>query len=144
MALVLASGCGGGEEPSARPPGDDPANGSPSDPLAAGRGGAKPVPEGELRGEADRGKQVYDQYCWTCHGRGGRGDGPTASGLVPKPADHTDPEYMGQLSDADLYRVIRDGGASVGRSPLMAPWGGVINDSDIRDLIGYLRQLSGT
>ena len=51
---------------------------------------------------------------------------------------------MGALSDAHLYKVIQQGGVSVGKSPLMAPWGGVVNDADIRDLIAFLRQLSGT
>ena len=43
-----------------------------------------------------------------------------------------------------LYKVVSQGGASIGKSPLMAPWGGVVNDEGIRDLIAYIRKLSGT
>ena len=51
---------------------------------------------------------------------------------------------MGQLSDEHVYKVIKEGAASVGKSPLMAPWGGILSDQDIRDVLGYLRTLSGT
>ena len=51
---------------------------------------------------------------------------------------------MGSLTDAQLYTVISKGGASVGKSPLMAPWGGVVNDQGIRDLIAFIRKLSST
>ena len=74
---------------------------------------------------------------------GGKGDGPGAP-TDPPPADHTDREYMASLSDAYLYQVIAQGGASVGKSPLMVPWGGVLSDEQIRDLIAHLRALSRT
>lgn len=34
-----------------------------------------------------RGQDLYMQYCQTCHGAQGRGDGPGAAGLTPPPAD---------------------------------------------------------
>ena len=136
--LLLAIGCGGAEEPS-EPPAPPPENGTrepPAPPPPA------PPPEGDLRGDAAAGAIVYAQYCVICHGAGGRGDGPAAPSN-PRPADHTDPAYMGSLSDADLYLVIEKGGAAVGKSPLMVPWGPVLRDQQIRDLIAHLRQLSG-
>ena len=36
----------------------------------------------------DRGKTLYKEYCAQCHGFTGKGDGPAASGLEPKPAIH--------------------------------------------------------
>jgi mono/diheme cytochrome c family protein len=101
------------------------------------------IPEG-LRGDAGEGAVIYGQFCATCHGAGGKGDGAASAGLDPKPADHTDSAYMGALSDEHLYLVIQKGGAAVGKSPLMAPWGGVLNDAQIRDLVALLRRLSGT
>ena len=35
------------------------------------------------------GRADYERYCAECHGAGGRGDGPLASGLDPRPADLT-------------------------------------------------------
>ena len=51
---------------------------------------------------------------------------------------------MASLSDQRLYQVISKGGASVGKSPMMAPWGGVINEQGINDLIASLRRLSSS
>lgn len=67
-----------------------------------------------------------------------------AASLVPRPADHTSHVYIASLSDAHLYSVIQKGGASVGKSPLMAGWGAVLPDPDIRDLIAHIRKLSGS
>jgi hypothetical protein len=51
---------------------------------------------------------------------------------------------MASLSDAYLYTVIQHGGAAVGKSSWMAGWGPALSDQSIRDLIAYLRSLSGT
>lgn len=67
-----------------------------------------------------------------------------APSLTPKPADHTDTTFMGGLSDEHLFLVIQKGGTAVGKSPLMAPWGGVLTTDQIKDLISHLRRLSGT
>jgi mono/diheme cytochrome c family protein len=33
--------------------------------------------------------ESFKQYCATCHGSGGRGDGPVASALLTRPTDLT-------------------------------------------------------
>ena len=42
-----------------------------------------------LLGESLVGKDSFEAYCATCHGPGGRGDGPTARALKNAPADLT-------------------------------------------------------
>lgn len=42
------------------------------------------APDGKVAGRA-----LYDQYCASCHGAGGTGNGPAAAGLASKPADLT-------------------------------------------------------
>ncbi len=142
LAALLVLACGGGDDAAA------PQTRRPVDvPEPAGTPPAPQVPKAvpaDLRGDADEGAVIYGQFCTTCHGAGGKGDGLAAAALDPKPADHTDPAYMGTLSDEQLYRVIQGGGAAVGKSPLMAPWGGVLTDEQIRDLISFLRRLSGS
>ncbi|HTO08577.1 MAG TPA: cytochrome c [Myxococcota bacterium] len=144
VLAALVAACGGGEKKSepAAPPSTSLETGTPATPTAPPP--AAPVPSGNLRGDAEAGKALYAQYCATCHGAGGKGDGPVAATLNPKPANHTDHVFMAGLSDQHLYQVISKGGASVGKSPMMAPWGGVINDQGIKDLIAFLRQLSNT
>lgn len=91
--------------------------------------------------DVEQGKKLYGQFCATCHGQSGKGDGPAAAALNPKPRDHTSKEYMSQLSDDDLLNVIKNGGASIGKSPLMPPWGASLKDDQIKDIIAYVRTL---
>jgi len=144
LTLLLVFGlaaCDGEEAPTPEPPppAPPPVVPPPPEPPPAG----DEVPSGNLRGDAAAGAKTYQLYCSTCHGTGGKGDG-LAAPKDPKPADHTDPVYMGSLSDAELHTVITKGGAAVGKSPLMAPWGAVLNPEQTRDVIAYVRSLSGT
>jgi cytochrome c oxidase cbb3-type subunit 3 len=91
--------------------------------------------------DADQGKKLYGQFCASCHGQSGKGDGPAAAALNPKPRDHTNQEYMSKMSDDEMLKVIKDGGASVGKSPLMPPWGASLKDDQIKDVIAYIRTL---
>lgn len=140
-ALLLCAGaCGGDASKETQP-----APAAPSAPAPAAPAPAVPAaPTGNLRGDAEAGALLYSTYCASCHGPKGQGDGPVAATMNPRPANHGDHVYMASLSDAHLYKVISQGGASVGKSPLMAPWGGVINDQGIRDLIAFIRRLSST
>jgi high-affinity iron transporter len=56
-----------------------------------------------------RGKVVYQANCAGCHGELGRGDGPLAPGLDPKPADLSDPLALRDQSPLDYYRRITIG-----------------------------------
>jgi len=84
----------------------------------------------------------YQMYCASCHGQTGAGDGPVAPTLPVQPAKHNDGNYMNKLDDAYLFKVISEGGPSVGKSELMAPWGGSLSDQQIRNVIAYIRSLA--
>lgn len=103
-----------------------------TDPHAPGRG----------PGSLPEGARLYALYCASCHGARGDGDGPVARGLDPRPARHSDGAYMNALSDEHLHRVIAEGGAAVGKSPLMAPWAGTLDDAQIRSVVAFLRSLA--
>jgi len=92
--------------------------------------------------DAARGKLQFENYCVSCHGPRGEGDGPVGLALDPRPARLGDRAYMSAKQDDYLFGVIKNGGASVGRSPLMAPWGGSLSDAQIRDVIAYIRSLA--
>jgi mono/diheme cytochrome c family protein len=89
-----------------------------------------------------QGKNVYMTYCASCHGERGKGDGTAAMSLPAKPADHTNGAVMNQLNDKFLYDIIARGGGAVGKSGFMPSWGGALNDSQIRDVIAYIRSLA--
>lgn len=92
-------------------------------------------------GDAAKGKQTYAKFCASCHGNAGKGDGPGAAALNPKPKDLTDKAYVSKLEDKYLVDIISKGGAAVGKSPLMPPWGGALKTEDIHNVIAYIRSL---
>jgi cytochrome c oxidase cbb3-type subunit 3 len=99
-------------------------------------------PSRSLAGDTAAGGALYPQYCRTCHGPQGKGDGPAAAVMNLRPRDHTDGCYMNALSDAHLITVTSEGGAAVQRSPLMPLWKGALTPQQIRDVIAYLRTLA--
>ncbi len=94
------------------------------------------------QGNPEKGKGLFAQYCAACHGPIGKGDGPAAAALNPKPTDLTNKAYMAGLKDQHLFDLVQKGGAAVGKSPLIPPFGSKLKDDDIRDVIAYLRSLT--
>jgi len=92
------------------------------------------------KGDPAKGKEKYNQICASCHGQGGKGDGPAAAALDPKPRNLSDPKYVSTISDEQIFKTVKEGGAAVGKSPLMPAWGSVLSDNDIWNVIAYLRQ----
>jgi mono/diheme cytochrome c family protein len=142
LFVLVGAGCGSGERadptPREAPPQTQPVTStSPPgrEPLAPGVGDAS-------AGEAARGEAQYVQLCASCHGPRGDGDGPLATALDPRPAHHSNGNYMNALSDEHLFRVIKEGGVAVGKSPLMAPWDGTLDDSQIWDVVAFLRSIA--
>lgn len=90
------------------------------------------------RADAGRGKVLYKEYCAQCHGLTGKGDGPAASGLEPKPAIHANMPFD-KLPMEYLYTVINYGGVAVGKSPNMPYWGLTIGQQGVADVIAYLK-----
>lgn len=84
---------------------------------------------------------LFAELCTVCHGAGGKGDGPSAQGLEPKPADFTNCKAMAKDSDEVLFKMIKEGGQSVGRSTVMPAWRDSLGDPQIRDLVKFIRGL---
>jgi len=91
-------------------------------------------------GEASvgRGAVIYKQYCSQCHGATGKGDGPAAPGLNPKPAIHANIPFE-KLPIDYLYNVVYYGGRSVGKAPTMPYWGLTIGQQGVTDVIAYMK-----
>lgn len=85
--------------------------------------------------------QRYAQLCAGCHGAKGDGDGPAGVALVPKPRALTDAAWQASVDDARITKVIKDGGPSVGLSASMAPWGAVLSDAEIAEMVAFVRSL---
>ncbi len=84
-----------------------------------------------------RGQALFASNCVVCHGAAGRGDGPQAATLNPRPPDMTQP-HTAYHSDGYLYNAIRDGFPG----SAMPAWGDTFSDPEKWDLVNYLRQLN--
>ena len=94
--------------------------------------------EGKLSYVESQGRHLFLRYCATCHGDEGRGDGQNASNLNPPPPDLTSSNGR----DAALLRkVIAEGSAAAGRSPLSPPWGRSLSRQKIDYLVAYCLSL---
>lgn len=76
-------------------------------------------------------KQLFSTYCSTCHGTEGKGDGPAAVALEPKPASFGDLAWQDSVTDEHLLKVLREGGAAAGKSPLMVAAPGAKDDPEL-------------
>lgn len=106
---------------------------------------AQPRMVGGAPSDATRGKVVYDAHCVECHGASGKGDGPAAQTLTPRPRDFSSSKYKirstetGSVpTDDDLIRSVREGLAG----SAMPGWQRILPDSDIADVVQYVKSLS--
>ncbi len=85
--------------------------------------------------DAQAGKTLYENFCLSCHGPLGKGDGPAASTLQPKPAD------LAALlqSEDDAYLATRISEGKDGTA--MAAWKNVLSEAQIQQIVVYLRAL---
>lgn len=92
---------------------------APAKPSAPSRSAATPKAAKSAADAVAEAEKVFATRCATCHGPQGAGDGPTSAGLTPKPRNFRDPTWQAQISDEDLAKIIKFGGAAVGKSPTM-------------------------
>lgn len=90
----------------------------------------------------ERGKVVYQQYCATCHGAQGKGDGVSAANLPIRPQNLTEGMIVNPLPDSFLHKIISQGGQAVGLSPLMPGFTPYLSDVQIDEVIAFVRTLA--
>lgn len=113
---------------------------SPVDP-----GSGAVLDETSPRQQQHPGKPVYDRWCAECHGVDGRGDGPAAAYMLPRPRDFTEALYQirttasGELpTDADILRVIDEGMPGTA----MPGWRRNLSQTEREALVDYLKTFS--
>ena len=92
----------------------------------------------------ERGREVYQRFCISCHGENGDGRGYSAQWLDPRPRDFTRAVFKcrstpsGTLPvDADLMRTLREGLYHTN----MPSWAG-LGDRNMRNVIEYIKTFS--
>jgi len=96
--------------------------------------GAAPTPDS--KGDPERGKPIFEQRCAVCHGPQGRGDGPEAPFLSPRPASLIS-AATSVKTDADLLKAIANGKPRTA----MPAWKDVLSEQERRDVLAYIRSL---
>ena len=91
------------------------------------------------------GKQAYDVNCAACHGNKGQGavKAGTAISIITEqggkqPPDLTDSQWDHGSTDAEIFNVIKKGVPPT----MMAGWGGSLSDTQIWNVIHYMRALA--
>lgn len=84
-------------------------------------------------GDAAKGKTLFTEKCTSCHGTGGKGDGPMAGAMSPPPANFTDPAFWKGKTDATLSNAIQNGHLD------MPPMDS--KPQEVQDLVAYLNTL---
>ncbi len=92
---------------------------------------------------AFKGHELFDTYCFVCHGTSGKGDGPLAAKLEKVPANLTDKVRMSKRSDKDLFNIVK-GTDTHKINGIMPQWGLVLSDPDINALVAYLKFLGNS
>jgi len=80
-------------------------------------------------------REQYRKLCAPCHGATGRGDGPAAVALTPRPASFAEASFQASRTDEQLIAAIADG------KPPMPTFGKQLSTSQIRALVAYIREL---
>lgn len=88
------------------------------------------------KGDSEKGKNIFRESCQHCHGFTGKGDGEMASYLTPPPSNLAS-ETTKAKSDKELKDVIMKGREGTA----MAGMEGALEESQLNDLLAYLRSL---
>ncbi|MDE3090191.1 MAG: copper resistance protein CopC, partial [Chloroflexota bacterium] len=84
------------------------------------------------------GKQIYLQNCATCHGADGKGDGPAAANLNPKPADLT--IHAPLHTEGDLYWWVTHGISGTA----MPAWDPTLSDLQRWQVVAFIKTFGTT
>lgn len=104
-----------------------------------------PPGSGGLPTTSTRAQVIFMERCAICHGPEGRGNGPAAPSMIPRPTNFTLGLYKykstsdGQPpTDADLISTVTNGL----HASAMPYWGDILTDAEIREVVAYIKSLA--
>lgn len=104
----------------------------------------KPNPVPATRQAVAKGQALYQRHCASCHGAGGKGDGPAAGFGADIPDDLTDPTRQDRLTDGEIFWKISTG-LRAGTEIVMPGFSRQISTEDDRWMVvAFLRSLRRT
>ena len=87
-------------------------------------------------GDLEAGRLIFEDRCASCHGLQGRGDGPRAPFLSPRPGSLISAGTSAK-SDSDLLSTITNGKPRTA----MPAWKDLLTEEQRRDVLAYVRSL---
>jgi mono/diheme cytochrome c family protein len=82
-------------------------------------------------------KEAKPLACVQCHGVKGKGDGKMAKGMTPKPRDFSCHAMMKDISDGQLFWIIKNGSKGTGMMGFKS-----LKDEQIWQVVSYIRKFS--
>ncbi|MDT8067504.1 MAG: c-type cytochrome [Terriglobia bacterium] len=86
--------------------------------------------------DMEKAKKLFGYDCAMCHGETGDGKGDLAGDYAGKIKDLTDPATLKDVTDEQIYTLIKDGHED------MPPEGKRAKEDDLRALVVYVRSLA--
>ena len=92
--------------------------------------------DGDMQPDGEQGRELYRIHCLECHGAEGRGDGPRAALLAPRPGNLVSAATSSK-TDEELLEILAKG---VPRTS-MRGWSAQLSDQERRNVLAYIRTL---
>ncbi len=89
-----------------------------------------------------QGKRIFYQQCVWCHADATPAGPSNRSNLTPVPPLLNDRAALNAESDQNLQNVITLGGAALGKSAMMPPYGRMLSAGEIRSVIAFARAIA--
>ncbi len=89
-----------------------------------------------------QGKRVFYTYCVWCHADSTPAGPSNRSNVTPTPPLANDGTVLNPLSDETLRNTITLGGAAMGKSAMMPPWGKTLTPEELQEVIAFLRAIA--
>jgi cytochrome c len=123
ISMLVIGGCLGGE--GVEPPTTAPSVTQPPTPTVTSVTAPDPIP-------------IYKQFCVSCHGLNGQGDGVAGASLDPPPRDFTTDVWKQGGSLAEIESTIRNGVPGTA----MVGWAGTLTDEETKSVAEYVKSFS--
>jgi mono/diheme cytochrome c family protein len=89
-----------------------------------------------------QGKRVFYQQCVWCHADATPAGPSNRSNLTPVPPLLNDGATLNAENDQYMQNIISLGGAAMGKSAMMPPYGRVLSAEEIRSVISFTRAIA--
>lgn len=89
-----------------------------------------------------QGKRIFYNTCVWCHADSTPAGPSNRMNVSPTPPLMNDGATVNALSDEFMQNIINLGGAAMGKSGMMPPWGRTLTQEEIRAVIAYARAIA--